>query len=78
MNYDTGTIFKRGSSRVAKRLCGCFLCIYSIGINLAYGFIYVDRDDTGKGSLRRTRKKSFGWYKQVIATNGESITDPQN
>ena len=43
-----------------------------------YGFIYVDRDDTGKGSLRRTRKKSFGWYKQVIATNGESITDPQN
>ncbi len=27
-----------------------------------YGFIYVDRDDNGEGSLIRTRKKSFGWY----------------
>ena len=30
-----------------------------------YGFIYVDRDDNGEGSLTRTRKKSFGWYAEV-------------
>ena len=39
-----------------------------------YGFIYVDRDDYGNGSLKRTKKKSFDWYKQVISSNGE-ITD---
>lgn len=38
-----------------------------------YGFIYVDRDDSGKGSLKRTPKKSFYWYKKVIATNGEDL-----
>ncbi|GMO39196.1 MAG: 6-phospho-beta-glucosidase [Termitinemataceae bacterium] len=38
-----------------------------------YGFIYVDRDDEGKGSLKRSRKKSFSWYKNVIANNGEQL-----
>ncbi|MPM12016.1 Aryl-phospho-beta-D-glucosidase BglH [bioreactor metagenome] len=38
-----------------------------------YGFIYVDRDDEGKGTLNRTRKKSFEWYKKVIASNGEEL-----
>jgi 6-phospho-beta-glucosidase len=38
-----------------------------------YGFIHVDRDDHGEGTLQRRRKKSFGWYKQVIATGGESL-----
>ncbi|MGC1147736.1 6-phospho-beta-glucosidase [Pantoea agglomerans] len=38
-----------------------------------YGFIYVDRDDSGEGSLARSRKKSFYWYKEVIATNGASL-----
>ncbi|MEY8309707.1 glycoside hydrolase family 1 protein [Erysipelotrichaceae bacterium 51-3] len=36
-----------------------------------YGFIYVDRDDQGKGTLKRIRKDSFDWYKQVITTNGK-------
>ncbi|MDF4345988.1 family 1 glycosylhydrolase, partial [Vibrio parahaemolyticus] len=35
-----------------------------------YGFIYVDRNDDGSGSLKRYRKKSFDWYKQIIASNG--------
>ncbi|WP_207940676.1 6-phospho-beta-glucosidase [Enterococcus sp. DIV2402] len=39
-----------------------------------YGFIYVDRDDEGKGTLNRTKKKSFDWYKKVIATNGEDLS----
>ncbi|EGO7952613.1 6-phospho-beta-glucosidase [Enterococcus faecalis] len=39
-----------------------------------YGFIYVDMDDEGQGTLKRTKKKSFNWYKQVIASNGENLT----
>ncbi|MRS90898.1 6-phospho-beta-glucosidase [Enterobacteriaceae bacterium RIT714] len=38
-----------------------------------YGFIYVDRDDSGKGTLTRSRKKSFHWYKEVISTKGASL-----
>ena len=38
-----------------------------------YGFIYVDMDDAGKGSLKREKKKSFYWYQKCIATNGEDL-----
>ena len=38
-----------------------------------YGFIYVDKDNEGKGSLARSRKDSFFWYKKVIATNGNDL-----
>lgn len=38
-----------------------------------YGFIYVDMDDEGKGSLKRYRKDSFAWYQKVIASNGEDL-----
>ncbi|MBC1488319.1 6-phospho-beta-glucosidase [Listeria sp. FSL L7-1485] len=38
-----------------------------------YGFIYVDRDDEGDGTLARSKKKSFDWYKKVIASNGEYL-----
>ncbi|EKS4343426.1 6-phospho-beta-glucosidase [Clostridium botulinum] len=39
-----------------------------------YGFIYVDKNNDGKGSLKRYKKKSFYWYRQVIESNG-SILD---
>ena len=39
-----------------------------------YGFIYVDRDNEGNGTLKRIPKKSFYWYKRVIATNGENLS----
>ena len=39
-----------------------------------YGFIYVDKDNQGNGTLKRLRKKSFYWYKQVIETNGQCLT----
>ncbi|BAJ74878.1 beta-glucosidase/6-phospho-beta-glucosidase/ beta-galactosidase [Microbacterium testaceum StLB037] len=39
-----------------------------------YGFIYVDRNDDGTGTLERYRKKSFGWYADVIRSNGASLT----
>jgi len=38
-----------------------------------YGYIYVDRNDDGTGSLNRYKKKSFDWYKEVISTNGKSL-----
>lgn len=38
-----------------------------------YGFIYVDRNDDGSGTLERYKKKSFYWYQNVIATNGKSL-----
>lgn len=38
-----------------------------------YGFVYVDRDDRGKGSLKRYPKDSFDWYKKVIKTNGKDL-----
>ncbi len=38
-----------------------------------YGFVYVDRDDSGNGTLDRKRKKSFYWYKKVIASKGADL-----
>ena len=38
-----------------------------------YGYIYVDRDNKGNGTLKRTKKKSFNWYKKVIETNGKEL-----
>lgn len=38
-----------------------------------YGFIYVDRNDDGSGTMERYKKKSFYWYRDVIASNGESL-----
>ena len=38
-----------------------------------YGFVYVDRDDFGNGSLKRIKKDSFYWYKKVIASNGADL-----
>ena len=39
-----------------------------------YGFIYVDMDDDGNGTLKRLRKDSFYWYQKVILTNGEDLS----
>lgn len=38
-----------------------------------YGFIYVEKYDDGTGDLSRKKKKSFDWYKKVIASNGEDL-----
>ncbi len=42
-------------------------------ISKRYGFIYVDVQDDGTGSLERYKKDSFQWYKKVIASNGEDL-----
>ena len=38
-----------------------------------YGFIYVDKDNDGHGTLKRYKKKSYDWYKKVIESNGEEL-----
>ena len=38
-----------------------------------YGFVFVDKYDDGTGTLERSRKKSFYWYKDVISSNGETL-----
>lgn len=40
-----------------------------------YGYIYVDRNDDGTGTLERYRKKSFWWYKKIIESNGEALDE---
>ena len=55
---------------------GCIDCVSAATAQLKkrYGFIYVDRNDDGTGTLARYKKKSFAWYKNIIATNGEALT----
>lgn len=50
-------IISAGTSQMSKR----------------YGFIYVDQDDEGNGTLKRSRKDSFYWYKKVIESNGADL-----
>ena len=38
-----------------------------------YGFIYVDKDNDGNGTLKRMKKDSFYWYQNVIRTNGVEL-----
>lgn len=38
-----------------------------------YGYIYVDQDDAGEGTLERRRKDSFYWYQKVIASQGADL-----
>jgi len=38
-----------------------------------YGFIHVDKDNQGNGSLKRRKKNSFEWYQQVIESNGKEL-----
>lgn len=47
------------------------------GFTKRYGFIYVDRGETNdSGTLKRYKKDSFDWYKDVIAHNGDNVTGP--
>ena len=47
--------------------------VSTVEMEKRYGFIYVDKDNEGRGDLKRYRKDSFFWYKKVIETNGEDL-----
>lgn len=42
-------------------------------MNKRYGFIYVDLDDYGKGTGKRSLKDSYTWYKKVVSSNGAEV-----
>ncbi|MCR5778169.1 MAG: 6-phospho-beta-glucosidase [Lachnospiraceae bacterium] len=54
---------------------GCIDCVsFTTGeMKKRYGFIYVDRNNDGSGTLTRSKKDSFDWYKKVISSNGEDL-----
>lgn len=54
---------------------GCIDCVSASTAQLSkrYGFVYVDRNDDGTGTLARYRKRSFDWYRDVIASNGATL-----
>ena len=54
---------------------GCIDCVSAstAEIKKRYGFIYVDLNSDGTGTLERYKKKSFDWYKDIIASNGETL-----
>ena len=39
-----------------------------------YGFIYINRNNESELDLARIKKKSFGWYRKVIDSNGEDLS----
>lgn len=54
---------------------GCIDCVsFTTGqYSKRYGFIYVNKNDDGSGDFSRSKKKSFDWYRRVIASNGEEL-----
>jgi 6-phospho-beta-glucosidase len=66
---------ENGVDLIAYTSWGC-IDLVSAGtgqMSKRYGFIYVDKDDEGNGTLKRLKKDSFYWYKDVIASNGEKL-----
>ncbi|MDO5618101.1 glycoside hydrolase family 1 protein [Kocuria sp.] len=74
--YQVGEALEDGVDLLGYTTWGCIDLVSASTAQLSkrYGFIYVDRNDDGTGTLARYRKKSFDWYKDVIATNGGSLT----
>ncbi len=68
-------VIKDGVQVMGYTTWGCIDLVSASSAELKkrYGFIYVDRNDDGTGSMERYRKKSFYWYKDVISTNGKSL-----
>lgn len=74
--HEMGEAIKDGVPVIGYTTWGCIdLVSASTGeMSKRYGFIYVDRDNHGQGTLVRTRKKSFYWYQKVISTNGADLS----
>jgi len=72
---QVGEALEDGVELLGYTTWGCIDLVSASTAELSkrYGFIYVDRNDDGSGTLARYKKKSFDWYKEVIATNGDSL-----
>ena len=76
---QVGEAVKDGVKVMGYTTWGCIDLVSASTAEMSkrYGFIYVDRHDDGTGTLARYKKKSFDWYKEVIATNGEKLFEEQ-
>lgn len=74
--HQVGEALADGVNLLGYTTWGCIDLVSASTAQLSkrYGFIYVDRNDDGSGTLDRYKKKSFDWYKEVINTNGGSLT----
>ena len=72
---QVGEALEDGVELLGYTTWGCIDLVSASTAELSkrYGFIYVDSNDDGSGTLARYKKKSFDWYKEVIATNGDSL-----
>ena len=72
---QVGEALEDGVELLGYTTWGCIDLVSASTAELSkrYGFIYVDRNDDGSGTLARYKKKSFDWYKEVIVTNGDSL-----
>ena len=72
---QVGEALKDGVDVLGYTTWGCIDIVSASTAQLSkrYGFIYVDRNDDGSGTLERYKKKSFDWYAEVIRTNGASL-----
>jgi 6-phospho-beta-glucosidase len=72
---QVGEALRDGVQVLGYTTWGCIDCVSASTAQMSkrYGFVYVDRHDDGTGTLARYRKKSFGWYREVIRTNGGSL-----
>lgn len=73
---QVGEVLSDGVAVLGYTSWGCIdlVSMSTAEMSKRYGFIYVDRNDDGSGTLQRYRKKSFYWYKDVIASNGATLT----
>lgn len=70
-----GAAIEEGADVMGYTPWGCvdLVSMSTCQMSKRYGFIYVDVDDEGRGTYNRSKKKSFYWYKKVIATNGSDL-----
>ncbi|CAM3247512.1 glycoside hydrolase family 1 protein [Sporolactobacillus spathodeae] len=72
---QTGEAIKDGSDVIGYTTWGPIdlVSMSTSEMSKRYGFIYVDQDDEGKGTLARLKKDSFYWYQKVIQSNGREL-----
>ena len=72
---QVGEALADGVDVVGYTTWGCIDVVSASTAQLSkrYGFVYVDRNDDGTGTLERYRKKSFGWYRDVIGSQGDTL-----
>ena len=74
---EVGNALRDGVDIMGYTSWGCIDLVSASTAQLKkrYGFIYVDRNDDGTGTLERYKKDSFYWYQNVIRTNGECLNE---